>query len=330
MKQPWFWSGETVAARAVRAGLWPAGEIYRRAQVLRHRATTPAQVEVPVICIGNATLGGVGKTPFAIALAKALRDDFPNAHFLTRGYGGAEPGPIFVDKSRSAVDVGDEALLLAQAAPTCVSRDRPAGARACVAHGADAVIMDDGFQNPTLRKDVSILLVDQDHRALNGAVFPAGPYREPLADALARADLLVEIRPATSQPLLEADLPCFRAALQPTASLPTDRPIVAFSGIGRPERFFTTLTTAGAEIAHRVAFPDHHRFATAELDAIRTLAEKCAGRIFTTEKDYVRLSPEEREGISFLPVAMAIDDAGQFVEEMRRILLTAEKDRPSA
>lgn len=312
MQEPWFWREKTFVARAVSAGLAPAAFLYEGATRWRAANTRPEAPPVPVFCIGNATLGGSGKTPFALMLQRLLQDAGVNAHFLTRGYGGALRGPVNVLPSHTALDVGDEALLLARAAPTIVARNRRNGARAAAEAGAEAIIMDDGYQNPAVAKTLSFLLTDAADPYGNGRVFPAGPLRETPASALARADAVVlvtsagarsEIAPAA----LRAD---FRARLESAASLAGKR-VVAFCGIARPQRFFATLQNAGAVVLEAVAFADHHRFSDAELARLRKLGVENSAALITTEKDFVRLPLAAREGIATLPVRMACDDPGR-------------------
>ena len=300
MREPWFWRSRSLAARAAAALLAPAAAAYQAGQSLRRAATIPAKASIPVICIGNATLGGAGKTPFAMLVAEMLREQDVAASFLTRGYGGGLAGPVAVDPDRhDADDVGDEALLLARRAPTIVSRNRPQGARLAAANGAQAIVMDDGFQNPTLLKDLSILLIGPDEAQSNGALFPAGPYRETLGGARARAGIVV----AMGENKGDAD---FRAWLEPVA--PAPERIVAFAGIGHPEKFFATLEQAGYEIARRVAFPDHHRFSEAELRLLERNAARDKARLICTEKDHVRLPADLRARVLALAVVMRVND----------------------
>lgn len=308
MREPWFWRDTSLAARALSASLAPAAFVYDAAARWRAASGRAAAPPVPVICIGNATLGGTGKTPFALMLERLLRKAGVNAHFLTRGYGGALAGPVAVNASYDAGQVGDEALLLAAAAPTVVSRERIAGARAAAEAGAQAVIMDDGFQNPTIAKTLSFLLADGVDPFGNGRIFPAGPLREAPARALARADAIVLVTRGADRssetPGLRAD---FRAWLEPAASVKGSR-VVAFCGIARPQRFFETLEDAGANVIEAIAFADHHRFTDSEIVRLKKLASEKSAVLITTDKDFVRLSPAARDGVAALPVRMICDD----------------------
>ncbi len=266
---------------------------------------------MPVFCIGNLVLGGAGKTPVALALAEMLLGRGLRPCFLTRGYGGREAGPLLVDPDRhGSSDVGDEPLLLARKAPTIVARDRRAGAELALKQGADALILDDGFQNPSLVKDLSLLVVDAAYGFGNGRVFPAGPLRERLTEGLARADavVLLEGGEPASRLDLPQSLPCFKARLQARGRAEGDGQYLAFAGIGRPEKFFASLRVAGVDLAGTLAFPDHHRYAAEDLARLRRDAEARGARLITTEKDLVRLSKEEREGIAVFPVAVAWEE----------------------
>ena len=320
MNPPWFWESNSFSARLMRAVLSPAGGIYSFAQTARRLSVNPKSIDSPIICIGNATLGGVGKTPFALALADLLADLDIDIFFLTRGYGGALDGPLLVGPEHSSVDVGDEAQLLANTKRTVVSKNRATGAEFAEQKGARLIIMDDGFQNPTLKKDISFLLVDSVNYAAQGPIFPAGPYRETIADATQRADIIVEIRDEDTPKLTTSPLPTFNASLKPTSGLCTENPAIAFCGIGRPQKFFDMLTAKGLDLANTYAFPDHHVYSDLELDMLRTEAQKRKARLLTTEKDYVRIPENERKGIEPVPVKMHVPKKDELLSCMLQIL----------
>ncbi len=309
MRAPDFWTEGGALAQA----LAPLGAAYAGVGSLRRALARPVTVPVPVVCVGNLVTGGAGKTPVALALLGALRDRGETPHALTRGYGGREAGPLRVDPARhDAARVGDEALLLARAAPTWVARDRPAGAKAAVAAGASFVVMDDGFQNPSLKKDLSILVVDGSYGFGNGRVVPAGPLREPLARGLARADAVVVVGEAagdleqtlgTGRPVLGADL----APAGGAESL-RGRKLVAFAGIGRPEKFFASLRDLGAELAETHGFADHHAYRPGEVAELVARAQALGAALVTTEKDAVRLPPDRLSEIQVLAVNLAWRD----------------------
>ncbi len=301
MRPPDFWSSRRVLSTL----LVPAGCAYALATRLRVRR--PGwRAPVPVICVGNIGIGGAGKTPVALALARMLAAAGRNPHFLTRGYGGREAGPLRVDPARhGARDVGDEPLLLAAAAPTWVAHDRAAGAQAAVEAGAGCIVMDDGFQNPSLVKDLSLVVVDGGYGFGNERVIPAGPLREPVAAGLARAGAIVLVGDdETGAARHFAGKPVLRARIVPDALglRFSGQTVVAFCGIGRPEKFFATLKAVGARIAEELPYPDHHVFRDEEIMFILEVAAKHGAVAITTEKDFARLSPAARRMVETLPV----------------------------
>ncbi|WP_342151397.1 tetraacyldisaccharide 4'-kinase [Methylorubrum sp. SB2] len=311
MRPPDFWHRSP--AHPLARLLAPAGALY--GALTARRMDRPGEAApCPVLCVGNFTLGGAGKTPTALALARMLRDDLGRRPaFLSRGYGGRLAGPVAVDPaSHSAAEVGDEPLLLAQAATTVVARDRPAGARLCADLGADVIVMDDGLQNPSLRKDLSLAVVDAGAGIGNGLPFPAGPLRAPLARQWRHLGGLVLIGDGAPGEALAREaaargLPVHRAQLVPEAPEGwKDRPVVAFAGIGRPQKFFDTLAGLGARIVAAKGFSDHHPYRAGDLDALRVLAQREGAHLVTTEKDAVRLPAGER--VDVLRVALAFDD----------------------
>ncbi len=322
LEPPGWWYGLLASDRLKAALLEPAGFFYGAAVKARFARTTPYRSALPVICIGNFTVGGAGKTPLALAVAGMLREMGRAPAFLTRGFGGAIAGPHRVDPERdAAADVGDEALLLARAAPTFVARKRPDGARAIEAIGADVIIMDDGFQNPSLAKDLALIAVDARAGLGNGRVFPAGPLRAPLEFQTARASAVVMIGADADRAgsIGSATLPVLAARLEPsgdTAWLGA-QPIVAFSGIGRPAKFFETLKQNGAVIAAEQPFPDHHLFTAAEAKALLARAERFGALLVTTEKDWMRIPADDgslgrlKQTARPLPVVLQFADADE-------------------
>jgi tetraacyldisaccharide 4'-kinase len=310
MKAPGFWRTDG----ALPALLSPLSLGMITGAWLRRRTATPYRAPVPVICVGNLVAGGAGKTPVAIAIGRNLGAHGKAVHFLSRGYGGREGGPLRVDPVKhAAADVGDEPLLLARTAPSWIARDRAAGAAAAVAAGAEAIVLDDGFQNPTVAKDLSLVVVDGGYGFGNGRVIPAGPLREPRAAGLARADAVVLMEPdeAGAASLLPPGMPVLRATLAPAdADTLRGRTVFAFAGIARPEKFFATLESIGCRISARRAFPDHHPFSDAEIATLLADAARAGAVPVTTEKDAVRLPPAMRDKVATLPVELRwADDA---------------------
>lgn len=304
MRAPRFWQ----AGGPLAALLSPLGQLYAVLGRRRRRAA-PWRAPCPVICVGNLSAGGSGKTPTALALAERLTALGRRPVFLTRGYGGRERGPLLVEPGRhDAAAVGDEPLLLAAAAPTVVARDRAAGA-ALAARQGDVIVMDDGFQNPALHKDLSLLVFDGGQGIGNGRCLPAGPLREGLAEGLARADACLLIgQDATGLAPLLAGRPLLRASLDPQGSELKGQRVLAFAGIGRPEKFFESLRALGAELAGTRGFGDHHRYRAAEIAALRAEAARAGARLVTTAKDLARLPPDLRQGIAVLAVRLVFAD----------------------
>jgi tetraacyldisaccharide 4'-kinase len=308
MRAPEFWS----TPPGVMAGLLtPAGAAWSVAASLRRSITRPYRALVPVICVGNVVAGGSGKTPVVLALSTLLQARGVATHIVTRGYGGRLPGPVRVDPVvHDATEVGDEALLLAAKAPSWVARNRAAGIRAAINADAHLALLDDGFQNPTVAKDLSLLVIDGDYAFGNNHVIPAGPLREPVAAALRRADAIVLIGGAPAPAIrTQTRRPILRATIEPVDPLPWHgKRVVAFAGIGRPTKFFATLQSAGAALVQTFPFPDHHRFAEHEIAALRREAERADATLVTTAKDWVRLPPEWRNGIELLSVELRWHD----------------------
>ena len=290
---------------------------------------------VPVICVGNLTVGGAGKTPAALAVGRLLFAAHERPFFLSRGYGGRLAGPVLVNRSvHRAADVGDEPLLLARLAPTIVARNRVAGAQLARFEGASAIVMDDGFQNPALHKDLAILVIDGRRGIGNGRVLPAGPLRAPLASQMARAHALMIVGPAADSAAAVAELgrkrglPLFHARLEPdrqTLAALAGRRILAFAGIADPDKFFVTLAEAGLTVVERHGFADHHRFTAADAQTLTARAQSENLMLVTTEKDQARMAGEPHLGeltgrTNALPARLVIDEDDAFRDLMLNVV----------
>jgi tetraacyldisaccharide 4'-kinase len=304
---------------ALGSALAPVGSLYGRVAEKRFAQATPYRSRLPVVCIGNFTAGGGGKTPTAIAIAALLKELGANPAFLTRGYGGASKGPLLVKQGDSAAEVGDEPLLLAEAAPTMVASDRPAGAKAIEAGNASVIVMDDGFQNPSLAKDLSLVVVDGGVGVGNGLVIPAGPLRAPLDAQIARASALIVIgEQERVAKLIEAFTARAKPVLKARMVPRQDRrwlsvlPVIGFAGIARPSKFFATLRNEGARLIDQRAYPDHYRYSERQARSLLKEAKDYNAMLVTTEKDYVRLEGEPDSAVAELkhrarPFAIAVE-----------------------
>ncbi len=322
MKPPAFWDAPPDRPGLRARLLAPLGALYARATARRLARGGGWQAPVPVICVGNINAGGTGKTPTVQAVVMRLRDRGLAPAILSRGHGGRLAGPVRVDpKTHNAGDVGDEPLLAADFAPTWVARDRVAGARAICAGGqADCIVMDDGFQDPALAKDISILVVDAARGFGNGRCLPAGPLREPVATGMARADLVLSVGDAAAQEVFAnrwggaVTVPHIRARLAPlqTGMDWTGARVLAFAGIGHPAKFFATLRALGAETVREVALSDHQPLTRALMARLLREAAQSGAQPVTTEKDAVRLPADLRRQVMVVPVRLDVADWGPF------------------
>lgn len=332
MREPAFWWEPASAQLSWRSLLLrPVGAIYGFISG-RRMMREGVRAKVPVICVGNFQIGGAGKTPTVIALLNLLERLGQTPCVLSRGYGGSLAGPVRVEPERHrAGEVGDEPLLIARHAPVVVSRDRVAGAEAAASAGASVIVMDDGFQNPSLTKDLSIIVIDAGRGVGNGAVFPAGPLRAPLSIQMPRADVLLVIGEGQAVDAITSEFRksgrnVFQARIVPNpdavAGLASKR-VLAFAGIGDPARFFRTLRAAGIDVASTRAFADHHSFTQAEIDNLAEEAQRNGLALVTTEKDMMRLTHLDdavTRRIATLPIALEIDNSEALQDLVQFIL----------
>ncbi|MDB5458708.1 MAG: lpxK [Caulobacteraceae bacterium] len=315
----WWYVRSGAPAPMLRALLTPVSWAWAAVGARRMAGAPGFDPGVPVICIGNLTMGGAGKTPVAREILARLRARGLDAHGLSRGYGGREAGPLKVDPAvHTAADIGDEPLMLAGDGPFWIARDRAAGAEAAADAGAQVIVLDDGHQNPGLKKTLSLVVVDGETRNDewpfgDGAVFPAGPMREPLAAGLARADAVVLMLPADlaePDPELLAVLagkPVLIARLQAAAPPPAG-PQVAFAGVGKPWKVERALKAAGCDLVDFASFPDHAGYSEATLKFLEDRARLFGAGLLTTEKDWARLTPVWRAKVRAWPVRAVFEN----------------------
>lgn len=317
MKQPYFWKSRSF----INYLLLPFSLIFIIAVHIRKQFTASYKPLIPVICIGNATAGGAGKTPTAIAIAEFLKEKEYKIAFLSKGYGGTLYGPVIVDeKKHNATECGDEPLLLSKIAPVIIAKDRKSGIKLAETFDIDFIIMDDGLQNPYIKKDINILVIDGESAFGNGMLIPAGPMRETLNSALKKANAAILIgndkmaisHKLTQVPLIKADI-IAKANVQEGGYL-------AFAGLAFPDKFFSTLKKCGYLVIKQIGFPDHYQYSISDIHKIKKLAESMSCRVITTEKDFVRLNDVQQKNIETLPITLNIHDKEILAEILKPIL----------
>lgn len=311
-KTPSFWYQPWDKVSSLVRILAPLGNVYGYAGKWRMRAIKPYKARIPVICIGNIVAGGSGKTPTALALMDLIktRGLAQNPCFLTKGYGGRLKGPVYVSQ-QSYEDVGDESLLLARMAPVIVAKDRKQGAQLAEKSGHDMIVMDDGFQNPALHKDVSFVVVDGVTGFGNGYLIPFGPLREKISDGLARAKAIIKIGGNTS---LHTAAPVIDAHIESTCDLPPGTKIFGFCGLGQPDKFRQSLIDAGLDVRGFKSFADHHPYTMTDLKNLHAEAFDYKAHLITTEKDLCRLP--SAENIHIFKIKLVFDNPQAILEHI--------------
>jgi len=318
MRAPSWWEHSGLLSTLLK----PLSCLYSGAGMLRAKIVTPQKMSVPVLCVGNFTAGGAGKTPTVMALAYKLTAMGERPHVISRGYGGSITESTMVDvTAHKAFDVGDEPLLISKAAPCWVGSRRVDSARSAIARGATVLLMDDGFQNPELVKDVNLVVVDGGYGIGNGAVIPAGPLREPLEEALSRADYVLIIGDDVHKVADRVgSVPVLQATIEANDTL-EDKKYIAFAGIGRPEKFVETLKDMGIEPLNFHAFPDHYEYNTGEIEALLAEAKEKNTTLITTTKDAVKIDEKYMASIAVLPVALSFDADNDKVDDLLNNLM---------
>ncbi len=314
MKTPKYWQSNSFTSKI----LSPLGFLYGLMTQLRLKLKSPHKVSIPVVCIGNITAGGTGKTPVSISIAKLLTTEMYHPFFVSRGYGGKLQDVIVNNKKHTAKDVGDEPLLLSKQAPVVVNANRYAAAQKAVEQGADIIIMDDGFQNPSLHKDLSFLVFDGNYGIGNGKIIPSGPLRETLENGTKRADAIIILGKDKHDLAKRCGLPAFFGHTEAVQTTINNQDVVAFAGIGHPQKFYHTLKQQGFNVVKTIDFPDHHFYTREELENIINEAKKLNAQIYTTSKDFVKIPPLYSQDINVLEVAVVWDNPEELISFIKQ------------
>ncbi len=302
LKAPAFWHKPSLLGTL----LSPLGKLYGKVSAVMQSQTVPFRTNIPVFCVGNVTVGGAGKTPSTLALVDLLTSMGETPHILSRGYGAKLTNPVRVDLATDTPStVGDEPLLLAHKAPTWVNPSRANSARLAMNDGATILILDDGLQHGGIVRDTSFLVIDTDYGLGNGHIIPAGPLRETLEAALQKSHAIIALGEAPLKLPIQHHLPVFRARLHPSDIWQTlrDKPVFAFSGLANNDKFFRMCKAQGMRVIDAHGFPDHHTYTPEDIRTIYRRAAELGAHVVTTQKDAVKLTPEERVGLTILPIA---------------------------
>ena len=336
IKTPSFWYNDSKNAPHIAEHLLtPFSYVYNLGRKIDQAGKKPQKIGIPVICVGNITAGGSGKTPTTLALLDIIRKHelFKSPYILTRGYGGSEKGPILINHHNTAAQIGDEPLLLADKAPVIVSADRIKGATLAKDKGADLILMDDGFQNPSLMKDISVLVIDGEAGFGNGKLLPAGPLREPISEALKKAQIAVIIGQDKHKisALIPDNILTYSAKIKAeTENLDKSKPVIAFAGLGRPEKFKNTLENNGFEVAGFYPYADHYPYKDADLEFMLLQAQKKHADLITTEKDFFRVPEQFRKNIRTLPITLEFDEEEKLVDFLQNSICDMTKTDQTA
>ncbi len=309
MKTPTFWNKKCLIAYI----LSPLGWLYHFATFLRIKFKKSYKSELPVICIGNITAGGTGKTPVSIAVGEILKQHDKNPFFISRGYGGKLSGVMVDNNVHTPVEVGDEPLLLSKTAPVCINHNRAQAAKMALKNGAKCLVMDDGYQNPGLHKNLSFLVFNGKQGIGNGLVIPAGPLRETFDSGIKRANALIIIGNDETGLADKTDLPIFFADIEEEIPVIKNNNVFAFAGIGYPEKLYQSLKNVGLNVIKTKDFPDHHFYSRAELEDILKTAQNENLSVFTTSKDYVKIPADMQKHFNVLNIKISWRNRQEFI-----------------
>lgn len=317
MRTPAYWNKRNIISDL----LLPLGWLYNFATKLNIYFSKSCKITKPVICVGNLTAGGTGKTPVAISLAALIQNMGKKPFFVSRGYGGYLKNIVVDNKTHTAAEVGDEPLLLSRQAPVVVNPNRFEGASAALKHNADLIIMDDGFQNPGLAKDLSFLVFDGGFGYGNGRGIPSGPLRESLADGIKRAQAIIIIGEDKHHLAEEIkSLPVFQGFIVPKPVEITNPQAIAFAGIGRPDKFYNSMREVGFNLLDTIDFPDHHQYTVPELECLIEQAQKQKAELYTTSKDYVKIPAALQKNFKVLEVDIQWQDKPALIEFLKKYI----------